>query len=117
MDKLKKTIWLSILTVFSLSLGLGCATAQKTEAPPPAAAVQEDWKFHTIIDVEELQSYVTIPKAEGVMIVDSRPYRPKYVKGHIPNAVNIPGSQFDKMTDKLPQDKDTLLIFYCGGFT
>ena len=30
-------------------------------------------------------------------------------------AVSIPDSQFDKMTDKLPADKDALLIFYCGG--
>jgi len=52
-----------------------------------------------------------------VMIIDSRPYKPKYVNGHIPTAVSIPDSQFDKMTDKLPQDKNTLLIFYCGGPT
>ena len=52
---------------------------------------------------------------DGVMIIDSRPYKPKYVNGHIPTAVNIPFSQFDKMVDKLPEDKTTLLIFYCGG--
>jgi rhodanese-related sulfurtransferase len=51
------------------------------------------------------------------MIIDSRPYQPKYVNGHIPAAVSIPDSQFDKMTDKLPQDKNTLLIFYCEGPT
>ena len=49
------------------------------------------------------------------MIVDSRPYKPKYIKGHIPTAVSMPFSQFDKQIDKLPQDKNNLLIFYCYG--
>ncbi len=30
-------------------------------------------------------------------------------------AVSIPDTKFAKMTDKLPKDKDALLIFYCGG--
>ncbi|MGA6927114.1 MAG: rhodanese-like domain-containing protein, partial [Desulfosarcina sp.] len=58
---------------------------------------------------------VSIPMAEGVMLIDSRPYKPKYVQGHIPMAVSIPDSQFEKMTDRLPTDKNSLLIFYCGG--
>jgi rhodanese-related sulfurtransferase len=49
------------------------------------------------------------------MLIDARPYKPKYIKGHIPMAVSIPDSQFDKMTDRLPADKNSLLIFYCGG--
>ncbi len=49
------------------------------------------------------------------MIIDSRPKRAKYDKGHIPMAVSIPNTQFDKMTDQLPKDKNALLIFYCGG--
>jgi rhodanese-related sulfurtransferase len=40
------------------------------------------------------------------MLIDARPYKPKYIKGHIPMAVSIPDSQFDKMTDKLPADKE-----------
>jgi rhodanese-related sulfurtransferase len=55
--------------------------------------------------------------AEGVMLIDARPKRAKYDKGHIPMAVSIPDSQFAKMTDKLPKDKTALLIFYCGGPT
>jgi len=51
------------------------------------------------------------------VIVDSRPKKKKYDKGHIPTAISIPDSQFDKLKGKLPQDKNTLLIFYCGGFT
>jgi rhodanese-related sulfurtransferase len=51
------------------------------------------------------------------VIVDSRPKKPKYDKGHIPSAISIPDSQFENLKGKLPQDKGTPLIFYCGGFT
>ncbi len=58
---------------------------------------------------------VSIPPKKGVMIIDSRPAARQYDPGHIPGAINIPDSQFDKMVDKLPADKATLLLFYCGG--
>jgi len=32
-------------------------------------------------------------------------------------AVSIPDSQFEKMTDQLPANKNALLIFYCEGPT
>jgi rhodanese-related sulfurtransferase len=51
------------------------------------------------------------------VIVDARPKRPKFDKGHIPSAISIPDTQFDKLKGKLPADKATPLIFYCGGFT
>jgi len=95
-----------------LASGFGCAAIQKTAEP-----VKADWQFHDIADHALVQQYAKVPQPEGAMIIDSRPCKPKYVQGHIPTAVNIPDSQFDKMTDKLPQDKNTLLIFYCGGPT
>jgi rhodanese-related sulfurtransferase len=49
------------------------------------------------------------------VIIDSRPAARQYDPGHIPGAINIPDSQFDKLVDKLPADKATLLLFYCGG--
>lgn len=48
-------------------------------------------------------------------MVDSRPKRKKYDKGHIPTAISIPDSQFDKLKDQLPDNKGKTLIFYCGG--
>ena len=48
-------------------------------------------------------------------IFDARPYKKKYLKGHIPGAVNLPATQFDKNLGKLPQDKSALIIYYCGG--
>ena len=109
--RIKKVFGGSILLAMALVMGYGCATTQK--------AAQEDtsWKFHSIVDVASVQPYAVVPQPEGVMIIDSRPYKPKYVNGHIPTAVNIPGSQFDKHKGELPEDKNTLLIFYCGGPT
>jgi len=51
-----------------------------------------------------------------MVLIDSRPKRKKYDKGHIPTAISIPDMQFEKMTDQLPADKGKLLVFYCGGF-
>ena len=109
--KLTRTTLLPVLILLSAALLFGCAATQK--AGEPAA----DWQFHTIADLALVQQYARVPQPEGVMIIDSRPCKPKYVQGHIPTAVNIPDSQFAKMTDKLPADKNTLLIFYCGGPT
>ncbi len=72
-------------------------------------------KYPAIADYSLVAKYAKVPKPKGAMIIDSRPYKPKYVAGYIPTAVSIPASQFDKMTDQLPSDKGTLLIFYCGG--
>jgi rhodanese-related sulfurtransferase len=56
-------------------------------------------------------------EANQMIIVDSRPKRAKFDKGHIPSAISIPDTQFDKLKGKLPADKATPLVFYCGGFT
>lgn len=72
-------------------------------------------KFPEIVDYAFVAKYAKVPRPGKSMIVDSRPHKPKYVAGFIPSAVSIPDSQFDKMTDQLPKDKDALLIFYCGG--
>jgi rhodanese-related sulfurtransferase len=57
-----------------------------------------------------------LDKDVEMVLIDSRPKRKKYDKGHIPGAISIPDSQFAKMTDQLPQDKSKMLVFYCGGF-
>ena len=94
--------------IFLMAALIGCATTQKTATPAFTP-------FHDIVDMAFVQQHVSIPLSDDVMFIDARPYKPKYIKGHIPMAVSIPDSQFDKMTDKLPANKDALLIFYCGG--
>lgn len=51
---------------------------------------------------------------EKFVLIDARPKR-TFEKGWIPGAVNISDTDFDKHVDKLPADKATPLIYYCGG--
>jgi len=67
------------------------------------SAVSADWVKKQIDD------------KTNMVLVDSRPKRTKYDKGHIPTALSIPDSSFAKMQDQLPADKSTPLVFYCGG--
>jgi hypothetical protein len=116
MKRLRKTPWLPLVVAVAFTVGLGWTGAHKAVASEKAGGA-DDWKFHAIVDVDFVKQHVAIPAPEGVMIIDSRPFKPKYYKGHIPNAVSIPDSQFEKMTGKLPEDKNALLILYCGGPT
>ena len=50
-----------------------------------------------------------------MVLVDSRPKRKKYDKGHIPTAISIPDMQFDDLKDQLPVEKSKMVVFYCGG--
>jgi rhodanese-related sulfurtransferase len=52
-----------------------------------------------------------------VLLIDSRPKRAKYDKGHIPGAISVPDSKFAEFKGLLPQDKRIPLVFYCGGYT
>lgn len=112
--KVRKLNLLMVLTILVLAAALiGCSTTPKTETQ--AAAEPEFEKYPNIVDVKFVMDHITVPMAENVMIIDSRPKRAKYDKGHIPGSVSIPDSQFDKMADQLPANKDALLVFYCGG--
>jgi rhodanese-related sulfurtransferase len=75
---------------------------------------KEGW-YGKLVQFDALRPLVEIPAVKGVMIIDSRPAARQYDPGHISGAISIPDSQFDKMVDKLPADKATQLIFYCGG--
>ena len=112
--KVRKLNLLMVLTILVFAAALiGCSTTPKTETQ--AAAEPEFEKYPNIVDVKFVMDHITVPMAENVMIIDSRPKRAKYDKGHIPGSVSIPDSQFDKMADQLPANKDALLVFYCGG--
>ena len=66
---------------------------------------------------------VSIPQLKKLMdakepltLVDARPKERKYDKGHIPGAISLPDSQFDKLAAQLlPADKAAALYFYCDG--
>ncbi len=69
-----------------------------------------------LMQVEELVDLVAKgPENGGYTLFDSRPPT-GYSKGHIPTAVSLPFAKMTEMEDKLPKDKNRLIIFYCEGF-
>ncbi len=70
-----------------------------------------------LASVQEVAKLVALgPEKGNYILVDSRPPG-RYNEGHIPTAKVIPFFAFDKMKDKvLPKNKETLQIYYCGGF-
>jgi len=83
-----------------------------TAAPAVAA---ETPQYPHIVDQAFVAEYAVIPKRDDVVIIDSRPTARKYDLGHLPGAISVPDRTFDKLTHMLPEDRSTLLIFYCGG--
>ncbi|MBF0251254.1 MAG: rhodanese-like domain-containing protein [Alphaproteobacteria bacterium] len=97
-------------------LGLLAAFVAAPWGGVQAAETEEAFeKYKNIIEYDAFNEYATIPVRDDVVIIDARPTRKKYDVGHIPGAINIPNTFFDKMVDQLPADKGKMLIFYCGG--
>lgn len=65
------------------------------------------------IDVQQMLGILT--SGQPYDLIDTRPRRP-YLMGHIPSARNA-FTQEEGFVSKLPQDKNLLLVFYCGGPT
>lgn len=66
------------------------------------------------ISVEGVEKLVA--GQEKYTLIDARP-PVKFQDGSIPTAINIPFSAFQKNIDKLPQDKNELIVYYCAGVT
>ena len=67
----------------------------------------------TISEVVELLK--KDPKNGNYVIFDSRGYD-NYIEGHLPNAVLLPHYQFQAFKDRMPSDKNTLIVAYCRGY-
>ena len=80
-----------------------------------AQAANPDWFYKNLVDINYVKPLVKVPNPEGVKLIDSRPYKGKYMLGYIPTAISLPDSEFEKKTDLLPKDKNTTLVFYCEG--
>lgn len=120
--KQRNSRWLAWIAGAALLVAaFGCAATQEGSGSGALASASTaetpEWFFHDIVDLAFVKGHIGAPMPEGVMLIDSRPYKPKFVNGHIPLAVSLPDSQFEKMTEKLPADKNALLIFYCEGPT
>ncbi len=105
---------LALMLVAGFVLFQGCTTAKTAKT---AETLKEDtsWMYHDIVDMAFVKAHIGPPVPRSVMLIDARPYKTKYVYGYIPGAVSIPFSEFDQKVNLLPEDKNTLLIYYCEG--
>lgn len=104
-------------TAVSVALLAGCAQTPE-QAASAGGSESALVRYRHIVDYAFVKPHAALPRVEkAAPIIDSRPAARRYDVGHIPGAINIPDSQFDKMTDKLPADKNALVIFYCQGLS
>ena len=68
----------------------------------------------TEIKTNELKAMVD--KGTKFTMVDARPAK-RASQASLPGAINIPDDEFKALANKLPADKDELLVFFCGGVT
>lgn len=111
----KPTPLIAALLTTLVMAGTTMVSLTARAADVPAVQVKAGW-YTKLVNVDFVQQQAVVPKIDGVMLIDSRPAARKYDLGHIPTAVNIPDSAFDKLAPTLlPQDKAMLLVFYCDG--
>lgn len=106
------------------AVALAFVAGQSVAQPAAPAAEQKASestlvRYHKVVDFDYVKPLATLPRKieEGALFIDSRPKARRYDTGHIPGAINIPDTQFEKMSHLLPQDKGRELIFYCQGPT
>lgn len=62
----------------------------------------------------ERTSYDQYTPEWNFVLIDSRPPN-VFATGHINGSINIPDGVFEDKVHMLPENKDKMLIFYCGG--
>lgn len=65
-----------------------------------------------VINADQLKAW--IDQGKKMLLVDSR-IAAEYNAGHIPTANNIPTALMDQYREKLPKERNSLLVFYCNG--
>ena len=69
------------------------------------------------IALADLEKLVALGPGKGrYTLIDSRT-APCFKEGAIPTAISLPYPEFDKRVDRLPADKNSLVVFYCSGVT
>jgi rhodanese-related sulfurtransferase len=86
-------------------------------------ATQIAFKGPIKIAPEKLANYAQVealvakgPEQGRYVLIDSRPL-PRVQEGTIPTAINLPYPAWDKFVNRLPADKDRLIVFFCQGVT
>jgi rhodanese-related sulfurtransferase len=106
---------LAIALVLALPVALPAVFYSAPAHTQAANQAAEANYYRNQVDFDFVKQWAQIPPRKGVMLIDARPTARKFNPGHIPGSINIPDDKFEQMKDQLPQDKGTLLIFYCEG--
>ncbi len=70
-----------------------------------------------LLSTDDIENLVALGPEKGkYTLIDARPPL-KALEGTIPTAINVPFVAFDKMIDKLPKEKDALIVYFCQGVT
>lgn len=111
---MKPTVTHTARMVFAVLAAAIFYTSLALAADSPT--VKTEWAFPNQIGYDKVAPKTGFPKPDNFLLIDSRPYEGRYVHGHIPSAVSLPDSAFDKKAaETLPQNKAAELIFYCQG--
>lgn len=103
---------LALVLALALPLAGAVGAAEEKSAAQAAGTFQ---MFPNLVDAAFVKDLVD-HKQVGLLI-DSRPKPTKYDQGHIPGALSLPFSAWEKMKGLLPADKGALIVFYCEGLT
>ncbi len=88
-------------------------TGYEPGQPIPTVEVETDVPnpFHTFVGIDFVKPIVAdnllrVEPRDDVMLIDARPKRPRFDRGHIPTAVSLPDGEFEERADEvLPEDK------------
>jgi hypothetical protein len=86
------------------------AISVSVKSPPSVPEVK-------LVRVDEMARLVALgPEKGNFVLVDTRPTS-RYLEGHIPGAISIPDTEFERHVENLPKDLNKLIIFYSLGPT
>lgn len=88
---------------------LGLAATLLVPVPAPAAHLS----VVEVITADQLKTW--IDQGRKILLIDAR-VASEFKEAHIPTAINIPAPLMDQLRDKLPQDHEYPLVFYCNGW-
>jgi len=73
-------------------------------------------KPEMVIEIDDLGNLLKQdPKEANYVLFDVRGYG-DYIDGHLPGAVSLPYYRMIQFKDRLPKDKDTLIVTYCNSY-
>ncbi|MEJ5167877.1 MAG: rhodanese-like domain-containing protein [Arcobacteraceae bacterium] len=78
------------------------------------AAGMPDWSAKSYDEVSQNTAKAFFD-SKNALFIDTRPFA-KYAGGTIIGSLNIPDTQMDKYMGWFPNDKETVIIPYCGGY-